>query len=108
MGTHFKYTWKIGPEAFCDRSLRVNKPLFEGAILVDLLTGARYAVERIYQSREDERVFPSVMPDTAIQTWPLTALSESELNELRCTAKYVPDENCQPFGDIVFRLQTAP
>jgi hypothetical protein len=99
-----EYTWKIGMEFTTNRQLQVDRPVFEGAVLVDLLTGDRYLVERMYDARLEEK-FVSIMPDRAIRTRAVEPLSTEDLDKLRTRAGYVPDSNCQPFGNLVFETE---
>jgi len=97
----FEYTWKIGPEYWARRSLRTSRALTLDTLLIDLFDGHRYAVQVVFPAGPNDRAF-DIMPDTAIQTWPAGKVSDDELASLRARAQYVPDEFCQPLGDVVF------
>jgi hypothetical protein len=96
-----RYTWKIGMQCTTNRQLEVDRPVYEGAILIDLLTGDRYGVQKMYEAGEHEK-FVANMPNAAIQTFLMEKLGDEDLKEIRRKAGYVPDANCQPFGNLVF------
>jgi len=96
-----RYTWKIGIELASSRQLSTNKPVLKNDVIADLCTGGRYFVQNVFRAGPKDRVW-AMMPDTVIQTWPLRALSEIELDELRKKASYISNASSQPLGDMVF------
>lgn len=100
------YTWKIGIESSSRRELRTNKPVAEGAVLIDLFDGRRYLVQSIYPAKPTDREW-SFLPETVIQTWPVGLLSTADLGALRTKAGYTQNELCGPLGDVVFFPKVA-
>ncbi len=96
-----RYTWKIGLELASSRELSTNKPVSKNDVIADLYTGGRYLVQNVFRAGPRDKAW-AMMPDTVIQTWPLRALSEIELNALRKKAAYAPNASSQPLGDMVF------
>jgi hypothetical protein len=97
----FEYIRKTGVEFWSRRPLTISRALTENTMLIDLYDGHRYVVQTIFPARPKDREF-DVMPDTAIQTWPVGKVSDEELASLRARAMYEPNEFCQPLGDVVF------
>src|SRR5215470_15234980 len=97
----YRYTWKIGPEYFCNRELETNKPLAEGSIFADLYDGRRYKVSHVFAAQPMDR-FADQMSDTVIQTWLAGTLTEQELEELRGRAAYVRSEYSRRYDAVAF------
>ena len=88
-----EYTWKHESEFTPDTTLKTNRPLEIGKVLVDLCTGQTYRVHTIAKAKENDRAFT---------TLPAGSCSEEELAKLREQASYTVTEDCKPFLDVVF------
>jgi hypothetical protein len=97
----YEYTWKIGLQITSSTELKTNKPLAESTVLLDLLTGDRYAVQKIYDAKPTDKAW-SMMPNTVVHSWPAGKLAESELDALREKAKYSPESFSRPLEEIAF------
>jgi hypothetical protein len=97
----YDYTWKIGIEHATGRALKTNRPVVENTVLIDLYTGDRYVVQRVYEAQPKDKVWPQI-PSTAIHTWPIGTLREDDLRGLRERVHYMPSEFSRPFDDMVF------
>jgi hypothetical protein len=97
----YDYTWKIGFEFSSNRKLQTDRPVTEETILIDLYNGHRHRTQATCPAKPTDRDWP-FLPDTVMHTWVIGSLSEDALRKLREMAKYVPDEFCNPFKDVVF------
>src|SRR5712692_11829033 len=91
-----EYTWKHGVQLTSYTTLKTNRPLEVGKVLVDLCTGEKYQVLAIGKAKEDDRAF-AMFPEDVVQTWPAGACKEEELAQLRDKAGYTFTETCKPF-----------
>jgi len=95
-----KYTWKHGIQSTSDTTLKTNRPLEVGNVLVDLCTGKKYVVLIIGKAKEHDRAF-AMFPKAVVQTWPAGVCAEEELAHLRERAGYTFTESSEPFLDVV-------
>lgn len=100
-GEDMEYTWKHGVEFTSDTTLKTDRPLEVGKVLVDLCTGQRYQVLTIAKAKENDRAF-ATFPEDVLHTWDAGSCSEEELARLREKEGYTVTEDCKPFLDVVF------
>lgn len=96
-----EYTWKHGIQLTSYTTLKTNRSLKIGSILVDLCTGEKYEVLSLGKAKPGDRTFKS-FPEDVLQTWARGVCTEEELAQHRKKAGYTLTENCQPFLDVVF------
>ena len=96
-----EYTWKLGFQISSAVKLRTNKPLDQGTVLIDLYDGRKHAVQAIYPAKPADKEW-SDLPDTVVHTFPVGAVPDSELVELRERTQYTPPPYAAPFLDVVF------
>jgi hypothetical protein len=95
-----EYTWKHGISGPSNRRLKFDRPLLEGMVFADLLTGSTYRVHSIYIAKELDRVTTS-MPEDVVQTFDATRLAETELLDLRDRFKFDLSGGLKPEEEFV-------
>jgi len=95
-----EYTWKHGIQSISYTTLKTNRPLEVGKVIVDLCTGEKYKVLIIAKAKEHDRAF--TMFPKVVQTWPAGVCTEEELVQHRAKAGYAFTESSEPFLDVVF------
>jgi hypothetical protein len=90
-----EYTWKHAISGTSNRGLKFDRPLLEGMVFADLLTGKTYRVHSLYKAKEHDRITTS-MPEDVVQTFDAKSLAEKELLELRQRFKFDVSESLKP------------
>src|ERR1700746_3820872 len=90
-----EYTWKHAISGGSNRELKFDRPLLEGMVFADLLTGKTYRVHSIYNAKEHDRITKS-MPEDVVQTFDAKELGEKELLALRKKLKFEVNDGLNP------------
>jgi hypothetical protein len=90
-----EYTWKHAISGSSNRGLTFDRPLLEGMVFADLLTGKTYRVHSLYKAKEHDRITKS-MPEDVVQTFDAKELGEKELLALRKKLKFEVNDSLNP------------
>ena len=90
-----EYTWKHAISGTSNRGLKFDRPLLEGMVFADLLSGKTYQVHSVCKAKEHDRITTSMSEDV-VQTFDAKPLAEKDLLELRARLKFEVYESLKP------------
>jgi hypothetical protein len=95
----YRYKWKNFVSSPDSKTVRFNKPLEKGMVLIDLRDGCAYEVLAVSKVADPDPIMSD--PKEMVQTWAAQSVSAAQLTNLRI--KYRFEEGRREYAIVPFR-----